>query len=66
MSWAKLNTFHWHIVDSQSFPLFIPGFTSISQQGSYDAASIYTPADVKEVVTYAAAVSTIPIFLEWV
>ena len=33
MSLVKLNQFHWHVVDSQSFPLQIPGFTDLAAKG---------------------------------
>ncbi|KAJ7862321.1 N-acetylhexosaminidase [Mycena leptocephala] len=55
MSWVKINTLHWHVVDSQSFPLVIPGYTVLSQKGAYSASSVYTPSDVKDIVSYAAA-----------
>ncbi|KAG6872266.1 hypothetical protein C0995_011403 [Termitomyces sp. Mi166 len=55
MSWVKINTFHWHVVDSQSFPLVVPGYTELSEKGAYSSAQVYTPADVKEIVAYAAA-----------
>ncbi|PPQ63592.1 hypothetical protein CVT24_004452 [Panaeolus cyanescens] len=55
MSWVKINTFHWHVVDSQSFPLVIPGFEVISEKGAYSRDRVYTPSDVKEIVDYAAA-----------
>ncbi|KAF7357392.1 Beta-hexosaminidase [Mycena sanguinolenta] len=55
MSWVKINTLHWHIVDSQSFPLEVPGFLSLSQKGAYSATSVYSPSDVKDIITYAAA-----------
>ncbi|KAG6900337.1 hypothetical protein C0993_012294 [Termitomyces sp. T159_Od127] len=55
MSWVKINTFHWHVVDSQSFPLVVPGYTELSEKGAYSPAQVYTPADVKEIVAYAAA-----------
>ncbi|KAF8895216.1 N-acetylhexosaminidase [Infundibulicybe gibba] len=55
MSWVKINTFHWHIVDSQSFPLVIPGFTEISTKGAYSASQVYTASDIKDVTQYAAA-----------
>ncbi|KAJ7119861.1 N-acetylhexosaminidase [Mycena epipterygia] len=55
MSWVKINTLHWHVVDSQSFPLVIPGYTALSEKGAYSAASVYTASDVKDIVTYAAA-----------
>ncbi|KAJ6622693.1 N-acetylhexosaminidase [Mycena sp. CBHHK59/15] len=55
MSWVKINTLHWHVVDSQSFPLVIPGYTSLSENGAYSASSVYTPSDVKDIVAYAAA-----------
>ncbi|KAG5732634.1 hypothetical protein E4T56_gene16912, partial [Termitomyces sp. T112] len=55
MSWVKINTFHWHVVDSQSFPLVVPGYTELSAKGAYSSAQVYTPADVEEIVAYAAA-----------
>ncbi|RDB14630.1 Beta-hexosaminidase 2 [Hypsizygus marmoreus] len=55
MSWVKINTLHWHVVDSQSFPLVVPGFTELSAKGAYSAGQVYTPSDVKEIVQYAAA-----------
>jgi hexosaminidase len=54
MSWVKINTFHWHIVDSQSFPLEIPGFTEISDKGAYSSTSVYSQSDVENIITYAA------------
>jgi hypothetical protein len=57
---VQINTLHWHIVDSQSFPLVIPGFQGISERGAYNKKAIYTPADVKEITDYAAAVSHQP------
>ncbi|KAJ7505824.1 N-acetylhexosaminidase [Mycena galericulata] len=55
MSWVKLNTLHWHVVDSQSFPLEIPGYTVLAEKGAYSATSVYSASDVKDIVTYAAA-----------
>ena len=51
-----MNTFHWHVVDSQSFPLVVPGFTELSATGAYSASQVYSPSDVKQIVAYAAAV----------
>ncbi|KAF7316026.1 Beta-hexosaminidase [Mycena indigotica] len=55
MSWVKINTLHWHVVDSQSFPLQIPGFEKLSKNGAYNPSAVYTPKDVKDIVSYAAA-----------
>ncbi|KAI0049453.1 glycoside hydrolase family 20 protein [Auriscalpium vulgare] len=55
MSWVKINTFHWHVVDSQSFPLEVPGFTDVASKGAYSASSVYTPKDVADIVSYAGA-----------
>jgi len=54
-SWVKINTFHWHIVDSQSFPLIIPGLEVLAEKGAYNNKAVYTPADIKEIVAYANA-----------
>ncbi|KAF9448540.1 glycoside hydrolase family 20 protein [Macrolepiota fuliginosa MF-IS2] len=55
MSWVKINHLHWHVVDSQSFPLVVPGFEEISQKGAYSSSQVYTPANVNDIVSYAAA-----------
>ncbi|KAG6909302.1 hypothetical protein DXG01_001246 [Tephrocybe rancida] len=55
MSWVKLNTFHWHVVDSQSFPLVVPGYTELAEHGAYSADMVYSQNDVKDIVAYAAA-----------
>lgn len=52
----QLNTFHWHVTDSQSFPLVVPGFEEISQKGAYSSSSVYTTDDVANIVSYAGAV----------
>lgn len=56
MSFVKMNQFHWHVVDSQSFPLQVPGFMQLSEKGAYSSSDIYTPSDVSDIVSYAAAV----------
>jgi hexosaminidase len=51
-----MNTFHWHITDSQSFPLEVNGFPELSQKGAYSSDEIYSTSDVNGVVAYAGAV----------
>ncbi|KAH8108516.1 N-acetylhexosaminidase [Phellopilus nigrolimitatus] len=55
MSWVKINQFHWHVVDSQSFPLQVPGFLELAEKAAYDNSSIYSASDVSDIVSYAAA-----------
>ncbi|CAO2837460.1 unnamed protein product [Amaranthus hypochondriacus] len=52
MTYAKLNVLHWHIVDSQSFPLEIPSYPKL-WDGAYSAEERYTMADAAEIVRYA-------------
>ena len=54
MSWSKINQFHWHVVDSQSFALQVPGFMELSQKAAYTPSSVYSPSDVSDIVSYAA------------
>ncbi|KAI5642930.1 glycosyl hydrolase family 20, catalytic domain-containing protein [Phthorimaea operculella] len=53
MGAVKLNTFHWHISDSQSFPLKLKRVPQLAQHGAYGAKAIYTHEDVKAIVRRA-------------
>ncbi|KAL2582057.1 hypothetical protein AAZV13_15G220000 [Glycine max] len=47
MSMNKLNVFHWHVTDSQSFPL-----PALAEKGAYSSHMVYSPEDVKRVVEF--------------
>lgn len=49
--------FHWHVVDSQSFPLEVAEFPELSQQGAYSTDQIYSTSDMQDIISYAGAVS---------
>lgn len=53
MSWAKLNKFHVHVTDSQSWPLEIPSMPDLAEKGRYAKGLTYTPEDVKNIHEYA-------------
>lgn len=53
MGASKLNVFHWHITDAQSFPLEIPSVPQLTRYGAYSAHKIYAPNDVRHIVEYA-------------
>lgn len=51
-----MSMFHWHIVDSQSFPLEVTGFPELSAKGAYSPDEIYSVEDVQTIVQYAGSV----------
>lgn len=53
MAMNKLNVFHWHITDSQSFPIFLPSVPEVAEKGAYSSDMMYSVADVKSVVRFA-------------
>ncbi|KAJ8587072.1 glycoside hydrolase family 20 protein [Rhizopogon salebrosus TDB-379] len=55
MSWVKINTFHWHITDSQSFPLEVAQYPELAMNGAYSPAEVYTESDIQYIVQYAGA-----------
>ena len=57
MSFVKMSMFHWHIVDSQIFPLVVDAFPELAQTGAYSSKKVYTPQDVQDIASYAAQVS---------
>ncbi|XP_049544745.1 chitooligosaccharidolytic beta-N-acetylglucosaminidase-like [Anopheles darlingi] len=53
MAMVKLNVFHWHITDSQSFPLVIKSRPTLHRYGAYTQREVYTADDVRSLVQYA-------------
>lgn len=53
MAMVKMNSFHWHITDSHSFPLVIESQPELHTLGAYSPEQVYTHEDVKEIVHYA-------------
>ncbi|KAF7996749.1 hypothetical protein HCN44_002395 [Aphidius gifuensis] len=52
MGMSKLNTFHWHITDSHSFPYVSKTLPKMSKYGAYTQKKIYSPDDIKEIVEF--------------
>ncbi|KAF9203996.1 hypothetical protein BGZ49_005795 [Haplosporangium sp. Z 27] len=51
LSWAKLNVFHWHITDSQSWPLEIKKHPQMTKD-AYSPREIYTQRDIRDLIKY--------------
>lgn len=53
MAANKLNTLHWHITDTNSFPLILDSVPNMAYYGAYSPSQVYTPAQVRDLVSYA-------------
>lgn len=53
MAASKLNVFHWHITDAQSFSLEVEGYPQFTKYGAYASDKVYSIADVEGIVRYA-------------
>ncbi|XP_063848104.1 LOW QUALITY PROTEIN: chitooligosaccharidolytic beta-N-acetylglucosaminidase-like [Scylla paramamosain] len=53
MAACKLNTLHWHITDTHSFPLYLDTLPNMVYYGAYSSEQVYFPADVREILHYA-------------
>jgi len=55
MASVKLNVLHWHISDSQSFPLALDRVPQLARFGAYSPAEVYSLSNVSDLVSYARA-----------
>jgi hexosaminidase len=53
METTKLNVFHWHITDSDSFPIVSKTFPRLTEYGAETIHKVYSPEDVKTIVAHA-------------
>ncbi|KAN0023314.1 hypothetical protein ACTFIU_011484 [Dictyostelium citrinum] len=52
LAYNKFNVFHWHAIDSQSFPLTSTSFPRMTK-GSWSNQEIYSTRDIKEIIQHA-------------
>ncbi|VEN48588.1 unnamed protein product [Callosobruchus maculatus] len=53
MAASKLNVLHWHITDSQSFPLEVGRLPNMTKYGAYSEKHIYSESAIKDLLQYA-------------
>ncbi|KAJ3375437.1 hypothetical protein GGF31_004555 [Allomyces arbusculus] len=53
MAATKLNVFHFHLIDSQAFPVALANMPSLAAKGALSPAETYSETDILKVVEYA-------------
>uniref|UniRef100_A0A914DWJ8 Beta-hexosaminidase n=1 Tax=Acrobeloides nanus TaxID=290746 RepID=A0A914DWJ8_9BILA len=53
MAMNKMNVFHWHLTDIESFPYVSTKFPDLSAKGAFTPKHVYTPTQIKSVIDYA-------------
>ncbi|KAF2649395.1 glycoside hydrolase family 20 protein [Lophiostoma macrostomum CBS 122681] len=54
VAYSKMNRFHLHVTDAQSWPLEIPALPDLAAKGAYGPNMIYTVDDFAEIQKHAA------------
>ncbi|KAI9293908.1 glycoside hydrolase [Neoconidiobolus thromboides FSU 785] len=52
LGYSKMNVFHWHLTDSNSFPFMSKKHPILWQKGSLLPGQVYSMEDIKELVEY--------------
>lgn len=53
MAATKLNVFHWHITDSQSFPMELKRVPQMHLHGAFSKDEVYYKSDIESVIKFA-------------
>ena len=53
MAQSKMNVFHFHIVDDQSFPYESRTYPQLSAKGAYNRQDVYSPNDIADLLEFA-------------
>ncbi|KAF9962118.1 hypothetical protein BGZ72_010056 [Mortierella alpina] len=53
MSVVKLNVFHWHVLDQQSYPLVSKAHPDLTAKGAERPGYVYTQQDVASIIQFA-------------
>lgn len=53
LSFTKMNVFHWHITDSDSFPMQSLTHPNLTLFGAFSPEEVYTQEDINNIVDYA-------------
>ncbi|KAF2724356.1 glycoside hydrolase family 20 protein [Polychaeton citri CBS 116435] len=54
LSYNKMNRLHWHITDSQSWPLELESLPEVAAEGAYIASEKYSVEEVREIQEFGA------------
>jgi hexosaminidase len=54
LAYNKMNRLHWHITDSQAWPLEVPAIPELASKGAYNPSQIYSVQDVQTVQSYGS------------
>uniref|UniRef100_A0A182PDH5 beta-N-acetylhexosaminidase n=1 Tax=Anopheles epiroticus TaxID=199890 RepID=A0A182PDH5_9DIPT len=53
MAASKMNVFHWHMTDTQSFPVQLEKVPEMVAYGAYSVDEVYTTNDIEQLIQYA-------------
>lgn len=54
---VKLNVFHWHVTDSNSWPLDLDSYPELAAKGASPQSERYSQKDMQMIIDYAGHVS---------
>lgn len=62
MTVVKLNVFHWHVLDQQSYPLVSKTFPDLTIKGAERSDRVYSYEDVASIIQYGQEVCELFVF----